>query len=205
IDMGTCGPSVDIECAEHLKTKGAYIIDAPVGKGTWAAGSGELTILVGGDKEVIKRAEDVLNKLGSQIIHCGSLGSGQVVKLANNLASCVNMAALGELYTLASSKGIEIDILQQALTGTAADSWHLQNSLPRVKTENFEPGFKTRLAHKDLNLISDLGEELGIELPVATEAIKWYQNAMYLGYGEEDWSVIAKAALESSTKLISRR
>lgn len=198
IDMGTCGPSIDIECSEQLATKGAFMMDAPVGKGTWAAGKGELTILAGGDPEVVERAKSVLGLLGNQIIYCGSLGSGQVVKLSNNLASCVNMATLSEVYVMALTKGIQVDILQEALTGTGADSWHLQNSLPRVKEENFEHGFKTRLAHKDLGLIVDLGNEIGIDLPVTRQAMEWYQNAMDLGYGELDWSVVAKAALEKS-------
>lgn len=196
IDMGTVGPSVEIECAERLQEKGAHLIDAPVGKGVWAAGSGELTILAGGDKEIIARVEDILNMLGEKIIYCGPLGSGQVVKLSNNLASCVNMAALSELYVLAQKNGIDIDVIQEALTGTAADSWHLHNSLPRVKQDEFSPGFKTKLAHKDLELVVGLGEELGIDLPVSSNALSWYNNAMDKGYEDSDWSALAKAALE---------
>lgn len=196
IDMGTVGPSIEIECAEQLNKKRAHLIDAPVGKGVWAAGSGELTIFAGGKKEIVDRAESVLNLLGEKIIYCGSLGSGQVIKLSNNLASCVNMATVSELYLLAQKKGIEIDIIQEALSGTAADSWHLQNSLPRVKTEEFNPGFKTGLAHKDLELVVDLGNELGIDLPVSSNALLWYDNAIEKEYEDMDWSVLAKAALE---------
>src|SRR5699024_10143077 len=80
----TVGPTVEIECAERLKDKKANLIDAPVGKGVWAAGKGELTIFVGGVKKTIKSVEYILSTLGKEIIYCGCLGSGQVVKLANN-------------------------------------------------------------------------------------------------------------------------
>lgn len=197
IDMGTVGPTVEIKCAEKLREKNADLIDAPVGKGVWAAGEGNLTILAGGSQETISKVEYILSTLGEEIIHCGSLGSGQVVKLSNNLASCVNIATVSELYTLASKKGIKIDILQEALTGTAADSWHVQNSLPRIKNDDFTPAsFKAVLAHKDLNLISDLGEEISLDLPIANAAIKYYEKAIEKGYGELDWSVLAKSSME---------
>jgi len=201
IDMGTVGPTIEIECAERLREKNADLIDAPVGKGVWAAGKGELTILAGGKEETISKVEYILSTLGEEIIRCGSLGSGQVVKLSNNLASCVNIATISELYKLASEKGIEIDVLQKALTGTAADSWHLQNSLPRVKSEEFSPAsFKTKLAHKDLNLITDLGKEISMELPITAAAIKYYENAIEKGYGELDWSVLGKASVEEKVR-----
>lgn len=196
VDMGTSGPSVDLECAAILSQKGARLIDAPVGKGTWAAGTGDLTILVGGDEETISRAEHILRALGSKIIRCGSLGAGQVTKLANNLASCVNMATLAEVYLLASARGINAEVLATALNGTAADSWHLQNSLPRVVMERFEPGFKVKLAFKDLNLIHDLAEELRLTLPCVEAAIQWFKLALDQGYAELDWSIVAKVARE---------
>lgn len=197
IDMGTVGPAIELECAERLKEKKADLIDAPVGKGVWAAGKGELTILAGGDADNISKVEYILRELGSEVIICGSLGSGQVVKLANNLASCVNVATLSELYKLANGKGIEVDVLQNALSGTAADSWHLQNSLPRIKNDDFSPAsFKTVLANKDLNLISDLGEEMSMNLPITHAAIKYYETAIEQGYGDLDWSVLGKSAVE---------
>lgn len=196
IDMSTNGPEVDLECAGKLMEKGAHLIDSPVGKGTWAAGTGELTLLVGGDPEVVQSARWVLDKLGNSFIYCGSLGSGQVVKLANNLASCVNMAALAELYVLALKRGITVDVLEQALQGTGADSWHFQNSLPRVKRQDFEPGFKVKLALKDLTLIAQLSRDMGLDLACAEAAQAWYAEAVKQGYGELDWSVIAKGAEE---------
>src|SRR5699024_2525503 len=188
IDMGTVGPTVEIECADRLKDKKANLIDAPVGKGVWAAGKGELTIFVGGVKKTIKSVEYILSTLGKEIIYCGCLGSGQVVKLANNIASCVNIATISELLKLARENGIEIDILKKALTGTAADSWHLQNSLPRIKNEEFSPAnFKTKLAHKDLKLVTNLGEEISADMPMTEAAIKYYDKAIEMGHGEMDW------------------
>src|SRR5699024_5499278 len=118
IDMGTSGPDMDILCNKELSSLGIELIDAPVGKGTWAAGKGELTILVGGEPRQFDKAHWLLSILGSEVLHCGPLGSGQVIKLANNIATSINLASAFEAYHFAKSKNANTEILHQLMKET---------------------------------------------------------------------------------------
>ena len=126
IDMSTNGAAVIQEAEKALRPRGIRVMDAPVGKGPWAAEKGELTILMGGDEATCRDAEWVLGMVGSKLYHCGPLGAGQVVKLANNLVSCGNMAVLAEAYALAKAGGAKMEVLTEVMPMTSADSWQLR-------------------------------------------------------------------------------
>jgi 3-hydroxyisobutyrate dehydrogenase-like beta-hydroxyacid dehydrogenase len=192
IDMSTSGPDIDVFCAHALEPSGIELIDAPVGKGTWAAGQGALTILAGGESGQIKRATWLLSLLGTKIIHCGPLGSGQVVKLGNNIATCANLAAAFEAYQFATSNGANAEALLEVMRDTAADSWQLNNTVPRALANDFSLGFKSSLALKDLTLTLSRAETEGLYLPCTKGASTWYQRSVDAGDGELDLGVIFK-------------
>ena len=98
-------------------------------KGVIAAATGELTILMGGKREVCTAAEPVLRHFGTELHYCGALGSGQVVKLVNNLVSCANAAVLAEACGLAHKSGVDLGVLTKIMAGTAADSHQLRHML----------------------------------------------------------------------------
>ncbi len=191
IDMSTNGLEAIRKVADALGRQGVHVIDAPVGKGPWAAEKGELTILMGGDEKLCREIEWVVGLMGSTIYHCGPLGAGQVVKLANNLASCGNMAVLAEAYALAQAGGAKLDVLCEVMPHTSADSWQLRQTLNgKIRKGDFSPMFKLKLARKDMRLIVDMARELGTPIEVGQGVLDWYEKGEAAGHGELDWGAI---------------
>jgi 3-hydroxyisobutyrate dehydrogenase-like beta-hydroxyacid dehydrogenase len=195
IDMSTNGIAVVQEAESALRPKGVRVMDAPVGKGPWAAEKGDLTILMGGDEATCREAEWVLGMVGSKLYHCGPLGAGQVVKLANNLVSCGNMAVLVEAYALAKAGGAKIDVLTELMPTTSADSWQLRHTLNgKILKADFSPMFKLKLASKDMRLILEMAKALGTPTEVARGVLEWYERGEQAGHGELDWGAILLAS-----------
>lgn len=195
IDMSTDSPEVVRTVSEALAQNGVDMIDAPVGKGPWAAEKGDLTILMGGEKEVCRSVEWLLEMMGSALHYCGPLGSGQVVKLANNLASCANMAVVAEAYALAKRGGADLGVLTEVMPQTAADSWQLRHTLiEKVLAGDFSPMFKLKLAAKDMRLIVEMAEALEAPSDCARAALEWYERGAAAGHGELDWGAIILAS-----------
>lgn len=195
IDMSTNGPAVVKACGARLAEKGVAMVDAPVGKGPWAAEKGDLTILMGGDRETCRSVEPLLRMMGSVVYYCGPLGSGQVIKLANNLVSCANIAVVAEAYALAREAGADLGVLAEVMPQTSADSWQLRNTfVKKVLNDDFSPMFKLKLAHKDMRLILEMAEELGTAAGCARGVLDWYARADAAGHGELDWGAVLLVA-----------
>ncbi|HEX7126403.1 MAG TPA: NAD(P)-dependent oxidoreductase [Thermodesulfobacteriota bacterium] len=195
VDMSTNGPAVVKACGARLAEKGVGMVDAPVGKGPWAAEKGDLTILMGGDRETCRSVEPILKMMGSTVYYCGPLGSGQVIKLANNLVSCANIAVVAEAYALARQAGADLGVLAEVMPQTSADSWQLRNTfVKKVLNHDFSPMFKLKLAHKDMRLILQMAEDLGAAAGCARGALDWYARADAAGHGELDWGAVLLVA-----------
>lgn len=194
IDMGTDGPAVVRELEEPLAANGIRVVDAPVGRGPSEAASGELLLMAGGSQADVAEVEWLLQMLGSDVVYCGPLGSGQVVKLINNFVSVTNVGVVAEALALGIAGGVRPELLAQVLKGTAADSWQLRNCLvDRYPSKSFEGGFRTRLSMKDLNLALLMADDLGLEATkvcCGRSALQWYQAAEQAGLGHLDQSAV---------------
>jgi len=195
IDMSTSGMEAVQAIGAKLAEKGVRMVDAPVGKGPWAAEKGELTVLAAGAEADCKAAEWLLAMMGSAIHYCGPLGAGQVVKLANNLAACGNMAVLAEAYAMAKAGGARLDVLCDLMPNTSADSWQLRHTLNgKIRKGDFSPMFKLKLALKDMRLIVELAEQLGTPIDCGRAVERWYQKGADEDLGELDWGTIMLTA-----------
>ena len=191
IDMSTNGLKAVKDVAAALAEKGIKVVDAPVGKGPWAAETGDLTILMGGAEADCRAVEWVVGMMGSKVHYCGPLGAGQAVKLANNLASCANMSIVAEAYALAKAAGADMDVLVEGMPQTSADSWQLRQTLiGKVLKGDFSPMFKLLLARKDLRLIVEMAEELGSPIACGRASLAGYDQAMEAGHGDLDWGAV---------------
>jgi 3-hydroxyisobutyrate dehydrogenase-like beta-hydroxyacid dehydrogenase len=148
IDLSTIDPVTVRKVGAALAARGARMLDVPVGKGPAAAGAGDLTLMIGGDPAVVEACQDVLRALGSTLFYCGRLGSGATVKLINNLVSCSVVALDAEAMVLGARADVDLDVLVEVLKTTAADNWHLRNTIaPMVLAGAFAPRFRLALAH----------------------------------------------------------
>lgn len=195
IDMSTSGMAAVQALGAALGERGIKMVDAPVGKGPWAAEKGELTILMAGDEADCRAVEWLLSMVGSTVYYCGPLGAGQAVKLANNLVACGNMALLAEAYKMAAEGGAKLDVLCEMMPFTSADSWQLRQTLNgKVRKGDFAPMFKLKLAAKDMRLIVEMAERLGTPIACGRAVLDWYDQGMQADLGELDWGAIMLTA-----------
>jgi len=185
VDMSTVSPSATKRVAAALAEKGIDMLDAPVSGGVVGAENAALSIMVGGEADVLERARPVLEAMGTRITLCGPNGMGQVTKLANNITGQATLAAVAEGLIFAAKSGADPNAVLSALGGGAAQSWMLDNLGPKMYDRNFAPGFMVDTAQKDMRLILETAEETNVPLPVTAVMIQIFRSAQEMGYGRE--------------------
>lgn len=192
VDMSTISPATTRDIAHALAGRGAEMLDAPVSGGQKGAIEGTLSIMVGGKPEVFERVLPVFQKMGRNIVHVGDHGAGQVAKACNQLVLSLTLLGVAEALTLARKAGVDPAKVRAALLGGFAQSRVLEMHGERMLDGNFEPGFRTRLFHKDMGIVVETGRTAGMPLLGAGLAAQLYQMAMSRGLGEMDYSVLAR-------------
>lgn len=193
IDCSTISPNATKEIAAKLQEKGAHMLDAPVSGGSEGAAKGTLSIMVGGDAAQVERAMPVLQAMGKTITHVGEQGSGQMAKLVNQILVVVTMQAVGEALLLAQAGGLDLEQTLAAVGGGAAGSWMLNNRGPQVIRRDWQPGFTIDLQQKDLRLVLEAADQLGIPLPATAQVFQYYRALQQLGLGGEGNHALVKA------------
>lgn len=189
IDMSTISPITTKKLAEVAKARGVRILDAPVSGGESGAIEATLTIMVGGAKGVFDDCLPILQAMGKNIVHCGEIGSGQVVKACNQILVAGVLESAAEALVLGAKAGVDPEIVLKVIAGGYAMRV-LNVRGPLILKRDFKPGFKTRLHYKDLGIALAAGSEYGVPLPV-TGLIHEMMGAMkVLGRGEYDHSGI---------------
>jgi 3-hydroxyisobutyrate dehydrogenase len=193
IDMSTGDPGTARRVETACRAAGVSFLDAPVSRGVMGAEKGTLLIMVGGDAEVLESVRPLLSVLGSDIVHVGGPGSGQVVKLCNNMLAAISMQALGEVLVTGVKAGVELRVLAEVLTAGTGGSWVLSNHLPAtIFAGDDSTRFALDLMHKDAWLFLRTAEEEGLSTPLAAIAAQTLRIAKSEGYGPADYSAIVR-------------
>jgi 2-hydroxy-3-oxopropionate reductase len=192
IDMSTVLPSVARRVAAAARDKAADALDAPVSGGQVGATNATLTIMVGGSQGAFDRARPIFEKMGKNITLVGEAGAGQVTKAANQIIVGVTIAAVSEALLLAAKAGVDPSRVREALMGGFASSRILELHGNRMIERTFEPGFKTRLHRKDMQIILDTARELGLVLPMSAQVAELMNGLIGGGGGELDHSALVK-------------
>jgi len=193
IDMSTISPEATRRIAVRLKEKGAHLLDAPVSGGEQGAIAGTLSIMVGGDVEIFERCQPIFQALGKNIIHVGSNGMGQTVKLMNQILVAGTLNAVAEALIFAQKSGVNLEKAIDAVKGGAASSWQLVNLAPRIIKRDFQPGFMIDLMQKDLNLVMRTADEMKVALPVTSLIHQMYYSLQCAGEGKSGTQALVKA------------
>ncbi|MBE9129545.1 MULTISPECIES: NAD(P)-dependent oxidoreductase [unclassified Coleofasciculus] len=169
IDTSTIGPDAARKMGTELKKRNLHFLDAPISGGDIGAKKGTLTIMVGGEPADFEESKPLLEVLGKTIRLCGSVGSGQGVKLCNQVLCAIHMVALCEAMQLARQQGIDPNLVVEVCSTGAAGSWALSNLGSKIAESDFQPGFMIKHMLKDLRLVQETvqssGEQLsGVEL-----------------------------------------
>jgi len=194
VDLGTSGVGRTKALARRFAERGADYADAPIARTREAAQKGTLAISVGASPEVFARIEPLLRCVGTDITHCGGVGSGQVVKILNNMVLFQTVNALAEALALGRRAGVEPALLFDALSKGSADSFALRNHgmkamLPGVFPER---AFSVDYAAKDNGYALELGRETGVRLRGAPLLAELLEEARAAGLGAQYWPAIAK-------------
>ncbi|MGL5083974.1 MAG: NAD(P)-dependent oxidoreductase [Microcoleaceae cyanobacterium] len=153
IDFSTIGPEAARQIGTELQTHQLQFLDAPISGGDIGAKNGTLTIMVGGDRAAFDTCHPVFAAMGKTIRYCGPLGSGQAVKLCNQVLCSLHMVGLCEAMLLAKQQGIDPNLVIEVCSTGAAGSWALTNLGEKVANHDFAPGFMIKHILKDLRLV----------------------------------------------------
>ncbi|XP_012262382.1 3-hydroxyisobutyrate dehydrogenase, mitochondrial [Athalia rosae] len=197
VDSSTVDPAISEEVGIRAKRSGVRFVDAPVSGGVNAASAGTLTFMVGGSKSDFEDAKQVLTALGSRVIHCGNIGTGQATKLCNNMLLAISMIGTAEAFNLGERLGLEPKVLASVINSSSGKCWssELYNPVPGVvenvpSSNEYKGGFGTALMTKDLGLAQSAATRTEASIPLGSLAHQIYRATMGHGFGKQDFSVV---------------
>jgi 2-hydroxy-3-oxopropionate reductase len=184
VDMGTTGVPETKAFSQRVNW-----VDAPVSGGQVGAEAGNLTIMAGGTEENFQRALPFFQAIGERITHMGASGAGQVTKLANQLIVAQTIDAVAQALRMAELSGVDSGLVRQALLGGFAESRILNLHGDRMVRRDFAPGGRSTLQLKDVRLICELAESVGLKSSTLDNCRKQWETFVHeLGHGELDHS-----------------
>jgi 3-hydroxyisobutyrate dehydrogenase len=199
VDCSTISPKVSQQVASIAKSKGFSMIDAPVSGGTAGAQAGTLTFMVGGEVKDLERARPLLEKMGKNIFHAGPSGSGQTVKVCNNMLLGIQMLGTSEALRLGIANGMDPKVLSDIMSKSSGRNWALElyNPCPGVmenvpSSKAYAGGFGVDLMLKDMGLAIENADDLNASVPLGELSRQLYEKHSKAGNGQLDFSSVFK-------------
>lgn len=192
IDHSTVAQSTAQRAFAMLNENGIALLDAPVSGGVEGAKNGKLSVMVGGEPEVLARAQDVLAAYALRVTHMGPSGAGQATKAVNQVLVAGIAQAVCEGLAFGDALGLNPESLVPTLAAGAAGNWFLDKRGATMLAGNYAPGFKSALLLKDLHIVQEMAEQLGRHYSVVEQSLADYQKLVDAGFGEEDTSALIR-------------
>jgi len=183
VDMTTSEPSLAVEIAETAAARGVASVDAPVSGGDVGARGGTLSIMIGGDAEVVASLEPFWEAMGRTWVHQGPPGAGQHTKMVNQTLIAAGMISVCEGLLYAWQAGLDLETVMESVASGAAGSWSLSNLGTRMIAGNFDPGFFVEHFVKDMGIALAEADRMGLDLPGLRLASEFYDRLMAAGRG----------------------
>jgi 3-hydroxyisobutyrate dehydrogenase len=185
VDMTTSEPSLAREIYDAAKAKGVYSVDAPVSGGDVGAKNAALSIMIGGDRDVVESLRPLFECMGKTIIHQGGPGAGQHTKMVNQILIATNMIGVCEALLYGYKAGLDLETVLKSVSVGAAGSKALEVLGPRILARNFEPGFYVEHFIKDMGIALDESKRMGLVMPGLALANQLYLAVQAEGYGRK--------------------
>ena len=198
VDMTTSEPSLAVEIAEAAKAKGVFAVDAPVSGGDIGAREARLSIMIGGDKEIVDALQPCWQAMGKTIVHQGGPGAGQHTKIVNQILISTMMIGVCEALLYGYKAGLNLETVMQSVSTGAAGSWSLSNLGPRMMANNFDPGFFVEHFVKDMGIALAESKRMGLSLPGLALAEQLYLSVKAKGFGRNGTHALLLALSEMS-------
>jgi 3-hydroxyisobutyrate dehydrogenase-like beta-hydroxyacid dehydrogenase len=190
IDLSSVLPSTVRKIAPRAAERGVHFLEAPVSGGVIGARAATLAVMVGGEAEVLARAQPVLRAIGPNIFHVGPVGAGNTIKAINNMMASVNALAMMEGLALGVKAGLDPMTIYEVVKASSGGSKALERIPNSLLPRNFDPGFKVQLMNKDLETVTTVAKEIHVPLTFANIAQQYHQIALAAGLAERDTSVL---------------
>jgi 3-hydroxyisobutyrate dehydrogenase len=165
VDMTTSDPSLAVEISNAANEKGVFSVDAPVSGGDVGAKNAALSIMIGGEKEIVDALRPCWDAMGKTIVHQGPAGAGQHTKMVNQILIATNMIGVCEALLYGYKAGLDLPTVLESVGSGAAGSWSLSNLGPRIMNNNFDPGFFVEHFIKDMGIALAEAKQMGLSLP----------------------------------------
>jgi len=194
VDFSTTPVNLARDLSARFVARGIQFVDAPVARTREAAVTGTLSVMVGGPEHVFTRIKPLLECVATDITHCGGVGTGQAMKIINNMVLFQNVVALAEALALIRHTGVDPQLAFEVLAKGSADSFALRNHGMKAMLRGDYPerAFSSEYALKDIRYALRLGEEAGLYLHGADNAKETIKKAIHAGYGKAYFPALAK-------------
>jgi 3-hydroxyisobutyrate dehydrogenase len=193
VDMTTSEPSLAVDIADRARARGVHSVDAPVSGGDVGAREARLSIMIGGDGEVVEALAPCWRAMGKTIVHQGGPGAGQHTKMVNQVLIATNMIGVCEALLYGYKAGLDLDTVLRSVASGAAGSWSLSNLGPRIIAGNFDPGFFVAHFIKDMQIALEESRRMGLSMPGLALAQQLYLALAAQGHGRAGTHALALA------------
>ena len=183
--MTTSEPSLAVEIDQAARAKGVHAVDAPVSGGDVGAREARLSIMIGGEKEIVEALKPLFQTMGKTIVYQGPAGSGQHTKMVNQVLIATNMIGVCEALLYGYKAGLDLGVVLESVSSGAAGSWSLSNLGPRMIAGNFEPGFFVEHFLKDMGIALAEARRMKLSLPGLALAEQLYRAVEAQGYARK--------------------
>ncbi|GAB5443563.1 MAG: NAD(P)-dependent oxidoreductase [Fuerstiella sp.] len=198
VDMTTSQPSLAIEIYEAAKAQGIHSVDAPVSGGDVGAKNAALSIMIGGDDDVVQALQPCWQAMGKTIVHQGPAGAGQHTKMVNQTLIATGMIGVCEALLYGYKAGLDLETVLKSVSSGAAGSWSLSNLGPRIIDNNFDPGFFVEHFIKDMGIALEESKKLGLSMPGLALGHQLYLAVQAQGHGRDGTHALQLALAQIS-------
>ena len=198
VDMTTSDPSLAVEISNAAKEKGVFSVDAPVSGGDVGAKNGALSIMIGGEKEIVDALRPCWDVMGKTIVHQGSAGAGQHTKMVNQILIATNMIGVCEALLYGYKAGLDLPTVLESVGSGAAGSWSLSNLGPRIMNNHFDPGFFVEHFIKDMGIALAEAKQMGLSLPGLALSHQLYLAVQAQNHGRDGTHALQLALAQMS-------
>lgn len=194
VDLSTAAPESTRRIHTLLKDHGAAYLDAGISGGAAAADVGKLTLMVGGENEVLEKVRPVLDNFATNIFYVGESGAGHVAKLLNNFLNAVSLSATAEVMVAGKKAGLDLAVLLDVLNKSSGVNFATLNRFPKIITGDYlKGGLTNTLMMKDVVLYTELVSQLGMASLNASGPLAAFGLAKALGYADEISNTVVDA------------
>ncbi len=198
VDMTTSEPALAREIFDAARNKGVHAVDAPVSGGDVGAREARLSIMIGGEPDVVKALLPLFQTMGKTIVHQGAAGAGQHTKMVNQILIATNMIGVCEALLYGYKAGLDLNTVLQSVGSGAAGSWSLNNLGPRMIAGNFDPGFFVEHFLKDMGIALAESRRMNLALPGLALSEQLYRAVMAQGNGRKGTHALMLALAQLS-------